>query len=290
MHSTILYAVQADYLKVMRVPLLRGRFLTPQDDAHSATVAVIDQQFARLYFGHENPIGRRLHLALIGMSPEIVGIVGHVKQWGLAADARSPFQAQIYIANSQVPGKFLSLENRGSAMVVRTVGPPLAEVSAIRAALARLNGELIVSDVEPMQTVIARSLAARRFAMILLGVFAAIALLLASVGIYGVVSYIVGRRVHEIGIRTALGAQSEDVLRMVLADGARMALSGVALGLAAALPLTRLMSRMLFGVTAHDPLTFAAGSVLLVLVALAATYVPARRATRMDPVAALRTE
>lgn len=290
MKTTVLYAVQEDYLKVMRIPLVRGRFLTPEDDAHSATVAVIDEQFAHLYFGDRDPIGQRINLDLIDMSPEIVGIVGHVKQWGLASDALSPIQAQIYIANSQVPSKFLSLEDRGSAMVVRTNGPPLAAVSAIRQALEQLDGELVVSDVEPMDSIIAHSLATRRFAMILLGVFAGIALLLACVGIYGVVSYLVGQRTHEIGIRTALGAQREDVLRLVLGEGARMALLGVGIGLAAALGLTRLMSGMLFGVSAHDPLTFAAVCGLLVLVALLATYVPARRAARIDPVIALRQE
>jgi predicted permease len=290
MKTTLLYAVQEDYLKVMRIPLVRGRFLRPEDDAHSRTVCAIDEQFARLYFGHRDPIGQRVNLDLIDMSPEIVGIVGHVKQWGLASDARSPIQAQIYIANSQVPSKFVSLENRGSAIVVRTDGPPLAEVAPIRQALEQLNGNLIVSDVETMDGIIAGSLATRRFAMILLGLFAGIALVLACVGIYGVVSYLVGRRTHEIGIRTALGAQREDVLRMVLMDGARMALVGVAIGLVTSLGLTRLMSGMIFGVSAHDPLTFAGVCGLLVLVALAACYVPARRATRIDPVVALRSE
>jgi putative ABC transport system permease protein len=288
MKTTLLYAVQEDYRKVMRIPLVRGRFLTPQDDAHSATVCVIDEQFARLYFGNRDPIGQRVNLDLIDMSPEIVGIVGHVKQWGLASDARSPIQAQIYIANSQVPSKFVSLENRGSAIVVRTDGPPLAEVSAIRHALEKLNGNLIVSDVQTMDGIIAHSLAARRFAMILLGVFAGIALVLACVGIYGVVAYLVGQRTHEIGIRTALGAQREDVLRLVLGEGARMALLGVGVGLAAALGLARLMAGMIFGVSAHDPVTFAAVCGLLVLVALLATYIPARRAARIDPVIALR--
>src|SRR5208282_3627931 len=204
--------------------------------------------------------------------------------------AASPIQAQCYFPLAQFPDKFLSLVAGGVGVAVRTKGSPLMAVSPLRRTLSHLNSQQVMYNVRTMDGIIAGSLAARRFSMILLGIFAALALVMSCVGIYGVISYLVGQRVHEIGIRMALGAERRDVLRMVLGEGAKMALVGVAIGVVAAFALTRLMEKMLFGVSAHDPLSYAGVAGLLVLVALAACYIPARRATKVDPMAALRHE
>jgi predicted permease len=290
MKSALFYAVQPGYLKAMKTPLLRGRFLSEQDNEHSRPVIVIDEKFAQLFFGGENPIGQRVNFLILGTSPEIVGVVGHVKQWGLDRDTAGPVQAQFYFPITQVPDKLMPLLARGVGVVVRTQASPLAQVGAIRNSLNQINSQLVMYSTETMEEIIADSLAARRFSMILLGVFAGLALVLSCVGIYGVISYLVGQRRHEIGIRMALGAQQQDVLRMILGEGARMALIGVGVGLAAALGLTRLMAKMLFGVSSYDPLTFGGVAAVLVLVALAACYRPARRATRIDPAISLRYE
>jgi predicted permease len=290
MPTALFYGVQSGYMKTMRIPLIRGRFLTSQDNAHSPQVIVIDQQFARIYFHGQNPIGQRVHFELLGTTPEIVGIVGHVKQWGLDSDATAKVQAQFYFPISQVPDGLMPLLARGSAVVVRTATSPQAAAAPIRRAVKSYNSRMVMFETETMDSIIADSLASRRFSMILLGAFAGLALLLSCIGIYGVISYLVGQRVHEFGIRLALGAQQGDVLRMILGEGARMALVGVGIGLAASLVLTRLMERMLFGVSAHDPVTFLAVAALLFLVALAACYTPALRATRVDPSRSLRSE
>ena len=290
MKSSLFYAIQPDYLKIMRTPLLRGRFLTPQDNEHSPAVIVIDEQFARLAFGDQDPIGKRVNFDILNTSPEIVGVVGHVKQWGLGEDARSPVQAQFYLPLSQIPDQFLPLMSRGTGALIRTSGPPLAQVSAVRQALERYNSQLVTYDTETMESIISDSLAARRFSMVLLGIFACLALVLSAVGIYGVISYISGQRTHEIGVRMALGAQPGDVLRMIVGQGAGLALIGVGIGAAAAFGLTRLMGKMIFGISAHDPLTFGIVAIVLSLIAILACYFPARRATRTDPLAALRYE
>jgi len=176
------------------------------------------------------------------------------------------------------------------AVVLRTAGDPAAIMGLVRRAVAQIDSREVIYGVQTMNDVIAGSLAARRLSMILLGIFAALALILSCVGIYGVISYVVGQRTHEIGIRIALGAQRTDVMRLVLGEGAKMALAGVMAGIAAAFGLTRLMANELFGVTAQDPLTFAAVAVVLALVALLACYLPARRAVRVDPMVALRSQ
>ena len=178
----------------------------------------------------------------------------------------------------------------GVAVVLRTAGDPAAVMGQVRHGVEQIDSREVIYGVQTMDEVIAGSLAARRLSMILLGIFAALALALSCVGIYGVTSYVAGQRTHEIGVRMALGAGGRDVMRLVLGEGAKMALLGVAFGIAAALGLTHLMADQLFGVTAHDPLTFAAVAVLLTLVALFACYLPARRAVRIDPVVALRCE
>jgi predicted permease len=290
MPQALFYLAEAGFQSAMDVPLRRGRYLTPQDNEHSPTVVVIDDFFARTYFPGENPIGKHLHLATFGMEGEIVGVRGHVKQWGLEPETSSVIQAQMDFPFMQLPEKLMPLVADAVAVVLRTQGDPTAVMDSVRRAVAEVDSREVVYNVMTMNDVVSNSFAARRISMILLSIFAALALLLACVGIYGVISYLVGQRTHEIGVRVALGAQSRDVFQLILSHGAKMALLGIILGLVAALGLTRLMANQLFGVTAHDPLTFAAVAALLLLVALAACYFPAHRATQVDPLTALRHE
>jgi predicted permease len=286
------YRVGPDYLKAMKIRLLRGRFLTAQDDANSPGVCVIDEDFGRKFFGNEDPLGKRLNFNLVYTQPlEIVGVVAHVKQYGLDETVHSPVQAQFYMPLLQLPDDQLkTLASSTTGFIIRTQDSPDAFAGAVRDALREFNSKAVLYAPETMDHIIARSLASRRFAMILLAVFAALALVLASIGIYGVISYIAGQRTHEIGIRMALGAQRSHVLKIVLGQGARLALLGVVIGLAAAVGLTRLMTTILYGVSATDPLTFSAVAIVLTLVALVACYIPARRAMRVDPIVALRYE
>jgi len=251
---------------------------------------VIDEDFARLFFGDSDPIGRHVNFDVLNTSAEIVGIVGHVKQWGLDENSSSPVHAQCYFAIDQIADPFVPLVARGFAAAVRADRPVLSEANALQRAAASVNSEIVVWGVRPMIDVIASQLTAKRFAMTLLGIFAALATMLACVGIYGVISYIAGQRTQEIGIRMAMGAERGDVLRLMLAEAGKMALVGVGIGLLGSFLLTRLMSSMLFGVSTHDPLTFLGVAVLLTIVALAACLVPARRATQVDPMVALRHE
>jgi predicted permease len=290
MPQAMFYLVEAGFQQAMGVTLERGRFITPQDDEHAPVVVDIDDVFAHTYFPNENPIGKHINLAGFNVLAEIVGVVGHVKQWGLDADAKSAIEAQFDYPFMQLPEKLMPLAADAVAVVLRTEGDPTAVMSSVRRAVEEIDPREVVYNVQTMNEVVSNSFAARRLSMILLGVFAALALLLACVGIYGVISYLVGQRTHEIGVRIALGAQRSDVLRLVIGHGARMALLGVAIGVGTALGLTRLMANQLFGVSAHDPLTFAGVAMLLTLVAIAACYVPARRAMRVDPMIALRHE
>jgi predicted permease len=288
MPETLIYIVSRDYLRVMKIPLLRGRFFASQDGALSRRVGVIDETFAREYFPNQDPVGQRI---VMEDSPfEIVGVVGHVKQWGLGEDGTGAVKIQVYALAEQIPDRWLPLLVRGTGFVVRTETPNYASADAIRTAIRTANSEQVAYDFKSMDRVLSDSLAAQTFGMILLGAFAAVALLLATIGIYGVVSHIAGQRTREIGIRMALGAQREDVLKIVMADAARMTFVGVPIGLAAAVLLTGLIKKILFGVSATDPLTFVAVAVLLSVVALAACYVPAQRAMRVDPMIALRDE
>ncbi|HLJ40041.1 MAG TPA: FtsX-like permease family protein [Candidatus Acidoferrales bacterium] len=224
------------------------------------------------------------------MEAKVVGVVGHVKQWGPSGDAKAAVEAQFEYPFMQLPEKLMRLAADAVAVVVRTQGDPTAIMGPVRRAVQELDPREIIYGVETLDEVLSNSFAARRLSMILLGIFAALALVLSCVGIYGVISYVVGQRTHEIGVRMALGAQRNDVLRLILGQGVRMAMIGVGIGLMAALALTRLMSRMLFGVSATDPVTFAGVAVLLCGVAIVACYIPARRAMRVDPMEALRYE
>jgi predicted permease len=286
------YVVDPDYLQIMQTPLRSGRFFTVRDDEHAPPVVVIDDVFARQYFSDENPVGRRLFLEIGqgNIQAEVIGVVAHVNQWGLDTDATGPLRAQLYFPFMQLPDPVMALAPIGLRMVARTRGPGAGLFDSIRHSLQQVNSEQVVYGAQTMPEVISDSTAAQRFSAILLGAFAAVALLLSAVGIYGVISYLIGQRTHEIGIRMALGARQSKVLLQVLREGLKLSVIGAAIGLAAAFGLTRLMTSLLYGVSPTDPLTFAAVAVLLVAVALAACYVPARRAAAVDPMIALRHE
>ncbi len=297
MPMALRYAVNPDYLKVMRVPLLRGRFFSDADNEHSARVIVVDQSFADRYFPGQGPIGRHVHFIEHATVPgvrtdEILGVVGHVKQFGLAPDKANSVEAEIYEPFPQLLDSVMPMVGEGANGFVRVHEgvDPESVFPSVRRALRQLDSQVVVDGLHPMQQLVADSISQQRFAMALLAIFAGVALLLASIGIYGVLSYIVGQRTREVGIRIALGAQKGDVMRGVLRDGAGMTLPGIGIGLIVALAMTRLMSAMLFGVTPTDVVTFASVPLVLVIVALIACYLPARRAAKLDPMQALRAE
>jgi putative ABC transport system permease protein len=271
--------VSPDYFRAMGIPLAAGRFLTDQDNEKSERVTLINQTFAQRYFPNEDPIGRRIN-AGVGGWMTIVGIVGDVKQAGLANSVRIEHyapHAQIQISNTM-------------CLVVRTSSDPTALAAAIRRETQAIDPAQPVFNIKTMETVIAESVSDRRLNMVLLGVFSGLALLLAVIGIYSVMSYTVTQSTRELGIRMALGAQARDVLKLVVGQGVTLAAIGLVIGLIAAFALTRLMATLLFGVGATDPLTFAGVSALLIVVALLACVIPARRATKVDPMVALRHE
>jgi len=253
-------------------------------------VVVVDDVFAKKYFGNQDPIGKRIVLEIKGGLAEIVGIVEHVNQWGLDSDGQQALRAELYFPYMQLPDEAMRLSANSTGAIVRFDGDGQGTAAAIRAGLKAMNGDQVMFSVQTMEEIIADSLAARRLSMIMLVVFAALAVGLASLGIYGVISYIVGQRTQEIGIRMALGARPGNVLAGVLGQGAKMVSFGVAIGLLSAFGLTRLMAKLLFGISATDPLTFAGVTAFLTLVALAACWIPARRAMRVDPIVALRYE
>jgi predicted permease len=290
MPMAIDYIVSPSYRAAMSIPLQRGRFFTRQDDEHAPGVAVVDTAFASKFFPNEDPVGRRLHLQ-DDRVVEIIGVVGHVRQWGLDNDSKiSPLQAQFYLPWSQMTDQFTKNYGSGSFTLVRSDGRDPQALESARTAVRQISSEMVMANPQSMTSIVADSIASRRFSMVLLSVFAGLALLLASVGIYGVIAYAVGQRTQEIGVRIALGAERFDILRMVLANGGRLLAIGIGVGITAALGLTRVMSSQLSGVRATDPLTFAAVAALLAAVALIACYVPARRASKVDPMVALRNE
>jgi putative ABC transport system permease protein len=267
--------VSPDFFKTLRIPLLKGRLLVGTDGADAPPVVVVNEALARSYFPNEDPLGKRIGHA----RREIVGVVGNVRHAALEDEAKP----EVYLPLAQFPRGFMTL-------AVRASGDPLQTLAAVRGQVRAIDKDQSVSNIHTMEELLANSVGPRRFNLLLLGLFALLGLTLGTVGIYGVISYAVSRRTHEIGIRIALGAQTTDVLQMVIWRGMGVAIAGVAVGLAAALALTRVMKNLLFNVSATDPATFALIALLLVSVALIAIYIPARRATKVDPIQALRHE
>jgi predicted permease len=287
----LFYWTGPDYLRTMEIPLLQGRYFTAADTASSQPVVLIDSALAKAYFPDKDPVGQAMTIPHWG-PVRIIGVVGHVSHWGL--DERDAYtQNQIYASLNQIPNDWAAIFYRRLTVVVSTALDAATVMPAIKAAVYGVSDDQTIYGVQVLQQTLARSLSSQRFPMILLGVFATLALLLASIGIYGVISYSVIQRVHEIGIRMALGAERRDVFRMVIAQGLRLALAGVAIGAAAAFILARLLSsfsHLLYGVGAGDPATFLAVSAVLTGVAILACYIPARRAMKVDPMVALRYE
>lgn len=269
--------VNRQYFSALRIPLLRGRYFTDQDVRQNAKVVIISDLLARQTFPNEDPVGKRL-IFMMGKEPfEIIGIVGDIRHRALES---APAPA-IYLPNLQTPWM---------NVVIRTKGDPSNLSVAVRKVVQGIDPDQPVADVRTMQQWVDEAVAGPRYRTTLLGLFALVALLLASTGIYGVMSYSVSQRTHEIGVRMALGARQLDVLKLVVRQGMVLVVVGVGIGLMGALALTRLMSSLLFGVTAKDPFTFVAVAALLTFVAFVACYLPARRATKVDPLTALRYE
>jgi len=292
MSWAIMYAVTPDYRKVMRIPLLRGRFFNEHDLPNSKPVVVIDELFAKGQFPGEDPIGKAILIGAPGMDTpiEIVGVVGHVAHWGLDSDASGPVRQEVYFPFQQIPDQFAIVLASGSTFMARAAGNPLSLVNAVKAQVIGADRDQAVYNVRSMETMIEGSLAQKRFTMFLLAVFAGLALVLAAIGIYAVISYAVSQRTREIGIRMALGAHQRTVLRYVVGHGMTLAGAGIVLGCGAALALTHAMSSLLFNVRPWDPLTLTIVAGILALIALVACYAPARRASRVDPMVALREE
>jgi predicted permease len=290
MHAATFFLVESGFREAMGITLRRGRFVTDQDNENAPIVIDIDDNFSRTYFPGQDPIGKHINFTEFNVQAEVVGVVGHVKQYALDVDPPGAIQAQFFYPFMQSPEKVMPLLAKSVAVVLRTHGDPTSIMGQVRETVREIDPRDVIYNVQTMDDVVATSYAARRLTMILLTGFAALAIMLACVGIYGVVSYLVGQRTQEIGIRMALGAQRRDILVLVLGEGTRMAFIGAVLGMAASLVLTRLMAKQLFGVSAHDPLTYASVAFVLMLVAIAACFVPARRAVRMDPMKSLRWE
>jgi putative ABC transport system permease protein len=287
--SGIRYTVSPGYFDTMGIELVRGRVFTGQDTRDTPLVAVIDEALAQQHFQGEDAIGKRITQSSSGSpSYEIVGVVRHVEHDNL--DGQSSRSPQFYLNFNQIPVDRLPTQVRRINLLTRTNVEPSSLVAAVREQVAALNKDQAVFNVRTMEDIVDQSIAPRRFSMLLLGVFAIVALALASIGIYGMMSYAVAQRTREIGLRMTLGAQSGNVLRLVIGQGMQLALLGVAIGLVASLALTRTMKTLLFGVSATDPLIFISIALLLAVAALLACWLPARRAAKVDPIVALRYE
>ena len=286
--SAIWYFVGPEYFRALTIRLIRGRSFTEHDDERSPHVMLIDENLARAMFGDENPIGKRLDVDFQGLT-EVVGVVGHVNHWNPGGDPAEFVTRQMYFPDTQLADRWMKLGVTGGiSMVMRTRQDPLNIVEAVRARLGGDADQAIYGE-RSMDQILADWLATRRFLMTLLSIFAALALALACAGTYGVLSYAVGQRTREVAIRMALGAQRGDVLRLILAYGARLVFSGIAAGVAATLVLARLIASLLYGVQPGDPITLLIAALVLSAMAAVACFVPVRRAMRIDPQAALRS-
>jgi putative ABC transport system permease protein len=267
----------------MGIPIVRGRDFTDQDKADSKDLVVISEKTAQHFWPGQDPIGKRLKPGSSTSKSEwreVIGIVKDVRQNDLIA----PPKMQMYFTYRQLK------DIAANALVVRTTIEPMILAGSVRNAIWSVDKDQTVADIDTMDHIVATAVARQRFSMVLLGVFAALALLLASVGIYGVMSYSVAQRTREIGIRMALGARRADVLQMTVRQGLKLVGAGMILGLGAAFLLTRVMATLLYGISATDPMTFIGISVVLLAVAILASYVPALRATKVDPITALRAQ
>jgi putative ABC transport system permease protein len=273
----------------MGIEVLKGRVFSAQDNPETPPEVIIDEALAQQNFPNEDPIGKRISQSASGMpSYEIIGLVRHVEHDNLDGPMmRTP---QFYTAFNQTPLDKLPTQVRRINLLARTNVEPSSLSAAIRGEIAALNRDQAIFNVRTMEEIVGLSVAPRRFSMLLLVIFAVVALALASIGIYGMLSYAVAQRTREIGLRMTLGAQRSNVLKLVIAEGMKLAIAGIGLGLVASLLLTRTIKNLLFGVSANDPLTFVAIALLLMFVALLACWIPARRATKVDPMIALRYE
>ena len=287
----LLYWAGPDYFRTMGIPLLRGRVFTPADNLQSEHVGIIDSTMAEKYFPGQDPVGKSFALARVG-SFRIVGVVGHVKHWSLGN--QWPYErVQLYTPFYQLSDQWLAVMHPLTTIVVRTPLTPASLMPALKAAVYGSGDAQPIYDVLTMEQRVATSMGTQRFPMVLLGIFAGLALVLASVGIYGLLAQLVQQRTREVGIRMALGAQRWDVFRMIVGQGLKMTVAGIALGGAASLLFTRAFasfSRLLYGIRVNDPVTLLTASMLLTVTAALACYIPARRATRVEPTAALRQE
>jgi predicted permease len=281
--------VTPDYLKVMGIPLREGRFFDDHDRMDTEPVIVIDEVLARHAFGAMDPVGKRLWIQAVGPN-KVIGVVGHVRHWGLAGDDQAQVRDQIYYPFAQVPDTLMRLFSTFMSMAVRTSIAPLNVLEPLRREVLGATSDQTFYEVRTMKQLARSSLARQRFLMMLFGIFAGLALLLACIGIYGVLAYVTSQRVPEIGLRMALGASARDVMQLVLGQSLRMIFVGVGVGLAVALAAARLLERLITGVRSTEPLAFAAMIGVLVVAALFASFLPARRASQIDPLSALRQE
>ena len=270
-------AISPQWLRTMRVPLRAGREFTAVDNAQAPKVVIVNESFARQFWPNQNPIGKHVIVGRGTQAAEVVGVAADVKNRGLALDP----QPQVYIAFPQLPWSNMNL-------LVRTAVAPLSLLSALRAQIASVDPDQPITNIETVDGLMESSLTQPRFTMLLLGIFSVTALMLAVIGIYGVLAYSVAQRRHELGIRLALGAEAGDILRLVVRQGMILAGVGIAIGLVAALLLTQLMSSLLYKVSSRDVATFVVAPLLFLTIALLTSYVPARRATKVDPMEAMR--
>jgi putative ABC transport system permease protein len=287
---TVQSSVGVGYFQTMNMSILRGRSFTEQETEKTPLVAVIDENMARDLFPDRDPIGQHIRVDEGSIRFEIIGVVGHIKHLSWEGDAQSKIRYQMYSNYNQIPDQWFAQVTRTMSLVARGKSDPARLIPAIRRQVADVDSDQPIYNLKLMDELISNSMSQQRFAMTLLVVFAAVAILLAAVGIYGVTSYSVSQRSHEIGIRIALGARGTDVLNMVVQQGLKLVLLGVAIGLGGAFALTRVMTGLLFGVSATDTMTFLVTSLALTGVAVAASLIPAQRATKVDPMVALRYE
>ena len=293
-------SVSPDYLQVMGIPLLRGRFIDDHDRQGSEYVVVIDEVMAKLAFGSQDPVGKRVWIPETDTpfssgthtadAARVVGVVGHVRQWGPASDDEAKVRAQFYYPFAQVADPYMRRWSELMSVAVRTNSEPLNMIEPLKKEVSGATGDQVLNEVRTMEQLAIESLAQQRLLMLLFGIFAGLALLLACVGVYGVLAYLTSQRVSEIGVRMALGATAGNVILLVLRQSMAMIFVGVGVGIAGALAAGRLLERFVAGVKSLEPLTFAMMVFVLILAALLASFVPARRASRIDPMCALRQD